>query len=330
MLAATVIVSILLFSFCDGSYDGCDIFDNRFTVRNGVFQDVCGSTTITQSSNGNTISSNDKIVEPVGMSYYFNPLQYLDSNKWAIVFEGRRTVSTTSGFDIILGPRSNSKNCQIRYSGSNNLCIYSYYQSPSYAQCITLPDDVDTLHTIILFYESNQLTVYQNNKFVQTVSKSLAIALGQIAGWFSTTAYQGDIAVKNIMFIEGKFTTTSITLNDIRDYVYTCVALGGVSTSNALVASEMSDSKSLDMENENGLFSKSIILSFVAGMGFMLILNILCCVGYGFCKKKKENNKCNGSQILQQIEMVDDEMVNDEITDDESEQITNLNATNEI
>ena len=218
MLTAILIAWILLFSYCDGSYDGCDIFDNRFTVRNGVFQDVCGSTTITSSSTGNTISSNDQIVEPDGMSYYFNPLQYLDSNKWAIVFEGKRTVPTSSGFDIILGPRSDSKNCQIRYSGSNNLCIYSYYQSPSYSQCITLPDDVDTLHTIILYYASNQLKVYQNNKFVQTVSKSLSIAFGRIGGWFSD-AYLGDIAVKNIMFIENMFTTTSVSLTDIRDYV---------------------------------------------------------------------------------------------------------------
>ena len=90
------------------------------------------------------------------------------------------------------------------------------------------------------------------------------------------------------------------------------------------------------MENENGLFNISIMLSFVAGMGFMLVLNMICCIGYRwYHKKKKENNNCNGSRVLQQIEMVDDDMIDDEMTDDEviddeSKQITNLNGTNEI
>ena len=187
--------------------DGCDIFTTLFISQNGKFQDICGSTVLKQvngdlnTSNGiYEVSSTDDIVS-------FSPKWDLDGDdEYAIIIEGKRTIPTTS-FDIILGP-SGSYNHQIRYENSNDLCIYAI----GVWTCITLPDDIDEFHTLILYNNNDQLQIYQNNQHVTTIYSSLSVSVGRIGGWFGN-AYQGDIAVKNIMLAMG------VSLNTITNFI---------------------------------------------------------------------------------------------------------------
>ena len=131
----------------------------------------------------------------------FSPFVAFDSNQWAIVYEGYSTKSSKTGYNIMLGPGGQSQNCQLRYENGNGICMYSYYGSMYGASfCVSLPYDIDVLHTLLIYYDNGVISVYQNGNFVQSVTKTFEIAFSRIGGWYHT--YWGQIAVKNIGFLK--------------------------------------------------------------------------------------------------------------------------------
>ena len=206
----------------DAVANPCELFFNYFAVYKGQFSEMCGDVTVygvdtsknkLQSSYlSDQVSSDDgTFVIEDGELIAFTPMAVLDGDSWTIVFEGYSIKSSKTGFNIFLGPGGQSQNCQIRYENGNGICIYSYYASPSYSECISLPDDIDELHTLMLYYNNGVLSVYQNDKFVGNIEQKLQIAFSRIGGWYET--YYGDVAIKRIMF------SRSTDFNEVRSFV---------------------------------------------------------------------------------------------------------------
>ena len=222
MLASFIAASVF-FIYENNAIDhhDCSLFFNHFTVENSQFTDICGGIGMYGiDSNKNRlqdtylsdhINSNDStFMINGGELIAFTPYVPFDSDEWAIVYEGYSTKSTKSGFNIILGPGGQSQNCQLRYENDNGICVYSYYGSGG-SFCVSLPDDIDVLHTLLIYYNNGVIDIYQNNKFVKSITQTLQIAFSRIGGWYHT--YYGDIAVRNIMF------SKSISFDKIQSFL---------------------------------------------------------------------------------------------------------------
>ena len=191
------------------TYD-CSLFLNYFTVHGSEFTDVCGNIYMYGIDyNGNrlqdsylsdhTNSADDTFKIYGGELIAFSPFVPFDNDQWAIIYEGYSTKSSKTGYNIILGPGGQSQNCQLRYEYGNGICMYSYYSSYS-SFCVSLPYDIDVLHTLIIYYNNGVISVYQNGDFVQSITKTFEIAFSRIGGWYHS--YYGQIAVKNIGFLK--------------------------------------------------------------------------------------------------------------------------------
>ena len=207
---------------------GCNIFSNRFTVVNDKFQDICGSITFPSASTSELSSVDGDLFEPTSVLTLSSSIT-LNTDSFTIIIEGtrdrptkgkggkggkggggRKLLQSRTTYEIILGPGDSSD--YIYYNNDNDICILSYYQTDEYSECVTLPDDIDELNTIILYYNNEELQIYQNDVYVSTVSGSLAMSLGTIAGQDEDDREE-DIAIVNIMVSVG------VELDDITTYL---------------------------------------------------------------------------------------------------------------
>ena len=202
------------------TFEPCNIFSHHFTDLNGEFQDICGKTEF-KSDSGDFYTKGERYqVESENDIISFSDKWDLNDTEFVIVMEVRRTVPKTSSwspdFDIILGP-ADTYNCQIRFAEDNKLCIYSNYNQAVVVEgeCVELKYDIDVMSEIILYNDNDnrEIQIYQNNLFIGTTSKSYALYLGRIGGWYPSDPYPADIAIENMML------ATNVNITTVRDYL---------------------------------------------------------------------------------------------------------------
>ena len=224
-----MMLALLVVSFGSANADafGCDIFENHFLVHDGSFQDVCGATDVygvncyEQFSTVQAIDSTYLSHNIFAIDNTFNiskngeyiqipsPFITLDSPVWAIVFEGydTRPPSDNSAFNMILAGAGNLENNQLRFGNQNDICVISHRSSSDKymndGECTVLNDDIGSMHTILLYYHNETLSIYQNGVFQGNISGNLHIAFGRIGCYkaaFLAYTEPADLAVKRLMF----------------------------------------------------------------------------------------------------------------------------------
>ena len=218
------------------SSNGCDIFRNRFTVQDGVFQDVCGAAVLSPQSV--TYASEDDIYQPesfLTIDPTINSSIFEDAYRYAIVIEASVDIESDSYSTILAGD-----SFQISYAYRNQICINGEYVKSScnyysngytescsksiekYSKCINAWDadvNITEFHTIILYQRYGTLKLYLNNyprpAYISFHSEDLIISVSRIAGSYDSYSSSGNIYFKSIMISTYRW----LDPEDIWDYL---------------------------------------------------------------------------------------------------------------